>query len=180
MSLQKEEEVVITLEDEPPTKGKGQSSLTSFFSGSTSAMKEVKKPDNVNKTVKKQTLQIETAEKWKTTTLVQYDKENWLSIQPDDNNKKLVKTMYYKLCREVENEICRLPQFNYTLLKDGCVRFELLAAGKHATRGPHKTAYHIFFCKKGLGPRERTAKVSEWQEIGQMSLVKSFYSEIIS
>ena len=24
---------------------------------------------------------------------VQYDAENWLSIQPDDNNNKLVKTM---------------------------------------------------------------------------------------
>ena len=80
MSAEKEEEVIITLEDEPPTKRKKHSSLTSFFSGSTTVVKEVKKPDNVNKSVKKQTLQIETVEKWKTTSLVQYDPENWLTF----------------------------------------------------------------------------------------------------
>ena len=67
---------LITLEDEPLTKRK-QSSLTSFFSGSTNA---VKKPDNVNKTMKKRTQQTETAEKCKTTSLVQHDAENWFSI----------------------------------------------------------------------------------------------------
>ena len=51
-------------------------------------------------------MQITTGEKWKTTSLVQYDEEKWLSIQLDDNNKKLVKTMYCKLCCEHENEIC--------------------------------------------------------------------------
>ena len=75
MSSEKEEEVVIILEDKPPTKKKKQSNLTSFFSCSNIVVKEVKKPDNVNKTVKKRTLQIETAEKWKTTSLVQYDTE---------------------------------------------------------------------------------------------------------
>ena len=108
MFSEKEIEVVITLEDKP-TKRKKQSSLTSIFSGSTSDVKEVKKPVNVNKTVKKQTLQTETAEKWKTTSLLQYDAENLLSNQPDDNNKKLVKTMYCKLCRGYKNEICQLP-----------------------------------------------------------------------
>ena len=72
MSSEKEE-VVITLEDEPPTKRKRQSSLTSFFSGSTSALEEVNKTDDINRTVKKRTLQTETAEKWKTTSLVQYE-----------------------------------------------------------------------------------------------------------
>ena len=62
MSSEKEE-VVITLEDERPTKGKKQSSLTSFFSGSTSAVEKVNKTNNVNKTVKKWTIQIDTAEK---------------------------------------------------------------------------------------------------------------------
>ena len=106
MSSEKEEEVVITLEDETPTERKKQSSLTSFFSGSTSAVEKVNKTDNANKIVKKQTLQTETAEKWKTTSLVQHDAENWLSIQPDDNRKKLGKTMCCKLCCEYENDIC--------------------------------------------------------------------------
>ena len=97
ISSEKEEEVAITLEDKPPTKKKKQSSLASFFNDVTSVVKEVEKPDNVNKAVKKRTLQTETAEKWKTTSLVQYDAENLLSIQPDDNNKKLVKTMHCKL-----------------------------------------------------------------------------------
>ena len=95
----------------------------------TSVVKEVKKPDNVSKTVKKRTLQIETAEKWKTTSLVQYD-----VIQPKNNNKKLVKTMHCKLCREYKNEICWLPQFNYTWSKDGVVRLQLLAATEHGTK----------------------------------------------
>ena len=75
MSSEKEE-VVITLEDEPPTKRKKQSSLTSFFSDSTrrSALEEVNKTDDINRTVKKQTLQTETAEKWETTSLVQYER----------------------------------------------------------------------------------------------------------
>ena len=55
MSSEKEE-VAITLQDKPPTKKKKESSLTSFFRGSTSVVKEVKKPHNVNKTVKKRTL----------------------------------------------------------------------------------------------------------------------------
>ena len=63
MSSENEEEVVITLEDDAPTKRKRQSSLTLFFSGSTSDVKEVKKPDNLNKSVKKRTLQIEITEK---------------------------------------------------------------------------------------------------------------------
>ena len=63
MSSENEEEVVITLEDDAPTKRKRQSSLTLFFSGSTTSVKEVKKPDNLNKSVKKRTLQIEITEK---------------------------------------------------------------------------------------------------------------------
>ena len=55
MSSEKEE-VAITLQDKPPAKKKKESSLTSFFRGSTSVVKQVKKPDNVNKTVKKRTL----------------------------------------------------------------------------------------------------------------------------
>ena len=55
MSSEKEE-VAITLQDKPPTKKKKESSLTSFFRGSTSVVKQVKKPDNVYKTVKKRTL----------------------------------------------------------------------------------------------------------------------------
>ena len=164
MFSENEEEVVITLEYEPPTKRKKQSSLTSFFSGSTTVVKEIKKPDNVSKSVKKQTLQIETAEKWKTESLVHYDPENWLNIQPDDNNKKLVKTMYCEICCEHENEICRLPQFNYTWSKDGCVHLHLSAAAQHATGKSHKAAYNKFLTKKELGPRERTSKVSRWQE----------------
>ena len=53
MSSEKEEEVVITLEDERPTKRKKQSSLTSFFTGSISAVEKVNKTNNVQKTVKK-------------------------------------------------------------------------------------------------------------------------------
>ena len=120
MSSEKEEEVAITLEDKHSTKSKKQSSLTFSFSGSTTAVQEVKKPDNVNKSVKKQILQIEAAEKQKSTSVVQYDAQNLLSIQPD-NNKKLVKIKYCELCHEYENEICGLPQFNYTWSKDGCV-----------------------------------------------------------
>ena len=62
MSSEKEEEVVITLEDERPTKRKKQSSLTSFFSGSISAVEKVNKTNNVQKTVKKWTIQIDTTE----------------------------------------------------------------------------------------------------------------------
>ena len=51
ISSEKEEEVVITLVDEPSTKRKKPSNLTSLFSGSTSAVEEVNKTDNVNKTV---------------------------------------------------------------------------------------------------------------------------------
>ena len=40
---------------------------------------------------------------------------------------------------------------------------KLSAAVEHATGGPHKAAYHKFLTKKGLGPREPTAKVSGWQ-----------------
>ena len=54
MSSEKEE-VAITLQDKPHAKKKKESSLTSFFRGSTSVVKQVK-PDNVNKTVKKRTL----------------------------------------------------------------------------------------------------------------------------
>ena len=147
--------------------------MTFFSSGSTSTVGKVNKTDNVNKTVKKQTLQIETAEKWKTTFLVQYDTENWLSIQPD-NNKKLVKTICCKLCCEYENYICGLPQFNYTWSKDGCVHLHLSVAAEHATGGPHKVACNKFLTKKRLGPREGTSKVSGWHETRQMSLVKSF------
>ena len=53
-----------------------------------------------------------------------------------------------------------LPQFNYSQSKDGCVRLQLSATVEHATGGPHKAAYNKFLTKKGLGPRERTAKVS--------------------
>lgn len=55
MSSEKEE-VAITLQDKPHAKKKKESSLTSFFRGSTSVVKQIKKPDNVNKTVKKRTL----------------------------------------------------------------------------------------------------------------------------
>ena len=41
MSSEKGEAVVITVEDNLPTKRKKQSSFTSFFSGSTKAVKEV-------------------------------------------------------------------------------------------------------------------------------------------
>ena len=64
MSSEKEEEVVITLEDKTPNKKKKGSSLTSFFSGIV-LWKILKKLDNVNKTVKKWTLQTETVEKWR-------------------------------------------------------------------------------------------------------------------
>ena len=37
----------------------------------------------------------------------------------------LVKTMHCKLCREYKNEICGLPQFNYTWSRGGCVHLYL-------------------------------------------------------
>ena len=51
---------------------------------------------------------------------------------------------------------------------------QLSATVEHATGGPHKAAYNKFLTKKGLGPTERTAKVSGWHETRQMSLVKQF------
>ena len=59
-------------------------------------------------------------------------------------------------------------------MKDAYVHLQLLAAVEHATGGPYKAEYNKFLTKKCLGQRERTAKVSGWHEIGQMSLVKSF------
>ena len=53
--------------------------------------------------------------------------KNWLNIQPDDNNKKLVKTIYCKLCCEYKNEICGLSKFTYIWPKDGCVHLQLSA-----------------------------------------------------
>ena len=142
--------------------------MTLFFSGSITSVKEVKKPDNLNKSVKKRTLQIEITEKWKTTSLVQYDAQNWLSIQPDNNNKNFSKQYIKNFA--VSTKIISI----HTWSKDGCVRLQISAAVEHATGGPHKVPYNKFFTKKGLGPRERTVKVGGWQETEQMSLVKSF------
>ena len=133
--------------------------MTSFFSGSASAVEKVNKTDNANKTVKKQTLHTETAEKWKTTSPVQHDAENWLSIQTDDNNKKLGKTMCCKLCCEYENDICGLLQFNYTWSKDGCVRLQLSAVVEHAMGRPHKAAYISY--TKEIGTNRTNCK-SQW------------------
>ena len=89
MSSEKEEEIVITLEHKSCTKKK----------------KESRKEKAKEKKKKWLTQQNETAEIQKTKSLVHYDAENWLSIQPD-NNKKLVKTMHYKICCEYKNETC--------------------------------------------------------------------------
>ena len=72
-----------------------------------------------------------------------------------------MKIMCCKLCCEYKNDISGLPQFSNTWSKDGCVHLQLSAAVEHATGGPHKTAYNKFLTKKGLGPTERTVKVSE-------------------
>ena len=97
----------------------------SIFSQGASAIKGVKENENKNKTVKKSTIQTQTAEKRKIKYSVQYDAENWLSIQA--YNKKLVKTMHCKLCHKYENETCRLLQLNYTWLRNGCVNFQFSA-----------------------------------------------------
>lgn len=54
--------------------------MTSISGRGANAMEDMKENANVDKTVQKQTLQIETAEQWKTTNLVQYDATKWLSI----------------------------------------------------------------------------------------------------
>ena len=135
-------------------------------------MTGVKENENVNETVKKSALQIETAEKWKTTYLVQQNAENWLSIQ--GYNTKLAKTMHCKLYHKYENEICRLLRFNYTWSRNGCVHLQFSDASELKTGGLHKAACHKILTKKGWGPREDTERVSVWQEPGQMSLVNSF------
>ena len=104
--------------------------------------------------------------------------KNWLNIQLDDNNKKLVKTMYCKLCCVYKNEICGLPKFICIWPKDGCAHLQLSATVEHSTRGPQKAAYHKYLTKKGLGSREQIAKVSGWQKTGQMSLVNWLYCTI--
>ena len=53
------------------------------------------------------------------------------------------------------------------------VLLQLSVTVEHATGGPHKAAYNKFLTKKGLGLRERTAKVNGWHDTGQMSLFLS-------
>ena len=71
---------LLDLENQPPSKKQKQTNLTSISGRGANAMEDVKENANADKTVKKQTLQIETVEQWKPTNMVQYDVEKWLSI----------------------------------------------------------------------------------------------------
>ena len=96
--------------------------------------------------------------------------ENWLSVQPDNNNKKLVKIMHCKLCHEYENEICRLPQFNYTGSNNGCVHLQLSVTVEHETGGPHKAAYNKFLTKRDWDLENELQKYTDGKKLDKCFL----------
>ena len=78
--------------------------------------------------------------------------------------------MCCKLCLSIKI----ITTIQLHLVERWFVLLQLSVTVEHATGGPHKAAYNKFLTKKGLGLRERTAKVNGWHDTGQMSLVKPF------
>ena len=78
--------------------------------------------------------------------------------------------MHCKLCHEYENEICRLPQFNYTGSNNGCVHLQLSVTVEHETGGPHKAAYNKFLTKRDWDLENELQKYADGKKLDECFL----------
>ena len=126
----------------PPAKK--QTNIANFFGGS---VKPVNKPTaNVKqkRTISaSRTLQVATAEKWKQSSRAKYSAHDWLVINPELTDKKLVASMICKLCRQFEDHITSAKGFVDTWLKTGSRHLQLYAAVEHAESEAHKRAFDL-------------------------------------
>ena len=81
---------------------------------------------------------------------VLWNKRQWLLINPDSADKKLVASMNCNICRKFEDRITSVKGFSDTWLKEGSRRVQLSAAIEHAEGEAHKKAFEMHLRSKGL------------------------------
>ena len=139
-----------------------QANITSFFTGGSRKRSSSSEPKTSVKKISKivRNLVVSTAENWKKTTLLKYGAEDWLSIGTDEENK-FVTSLKCLVCKNFEDRIRGIKNFNFQWSQEGCKRLQHNAAVLHAESEPHKQAYNLFLKTKGLDPYERSQKLKE-------------------
>ena len=155
--------------EQPPQK-KQQTSIGAYFGLPNTKIVEKQpikkaKAGSSGSSSKIRTLQVGTAEKWKTTSLAKYDADNWLIIDADEKNK-LVKTLRCSICSKYEHRITSVKGFQETWCREGSKRLQHAAAVEHAEGNSHGVAYDLYLKNKGLSARERTEKLKETVLVG--------------
>ena len=137
-------------------KTKKQTNISNFFGGNSKARVSPSTSMTQKKASGSRTLQVTTAEKWIQTSLAKYSAQDWLLINPDSADKKLVASMNCNICRKFEDRITSVKGFSDTWLKEGSRRVQLSAAIEHVEGEAHKKAFEMHLRSKGLSAHERT------------------------
>ena len=129
---------------------KRQKTINSFFIGTPSAPISTEQEDKRRKSSTKRTLSVATADNWKNSSLIKYSGEVWLEVNIDPANKTNVSTLACKICKQFEDWINSIKNFNEAWVWDGSKHLLLHAAIKHAKGEPHKKAYDRHLKEQGL------------------------------
>ncbi|XP_047141282.1 E3 SUMO-protein ligase KIAA1586-like [Hydra vulgaris] len=107
-------------------------------------------------------LQLQTAYKWKVSTLAKYNDNDWLEIESVDG---IVTAIKCKVCREYASQIQILKGYTpkWSCGK-GCSRLQHSSAITHAEGMSHQKAFEIFMKTRGMNLCDRIEKLNELQQ----------------
>ena len=141
---------IIITSDSTESKKRKQTNISSFFGGATKQKKTTKSSSETasSSSSSLRTLQVVTAEKWKTTKLAQYNADEWLEIVKEHSSGQ-VSTLKCSICKKYKSNIEGIKGFNNQWVDDGCRRLIFSSAFDHANSEPHKKAYDLHMKVKG-------------------------------
>nr|XP_047129522.1 E3 SUMO-protein ligase KIAA1586-like [Hydra vulgaris] len=107
-------------------------------------------------------LQLQTANKWKVSTLAKYNANDWLEIESVDG---IVTALKCKVCREYASQIQILKGYTpeWSCGK-GCSQLQHSSAITHAKGMSHQKAFEIFMKTRGMNLCDRIEKLNELQQ----------------
>ena len=95
----------------------------------------------------------ETFLRWQRTYEKEYQSMGWLCAEMDDQDKSLVSTLWYVVCRQYENKICGIKKFSRVWI-EGSSNHKTSNITDHAKSEPHKMAMVYFRKDQAKGRNE--------------------------
>ena len=144
---------IISTENE--TLKRKQTGIEAFFGGS-NKKKTHDIRDNIEQPktsqTQKRTLNITTAERWKTASLAKYNPEEWLTLKKDSG---LVTAMVCVTCARYKQRVISMKGFAPQWSSDEGSKRLQHSALEHVMSKPHKVSFYLNVKQKGLNLLER-------------------------